>query len=426
MARILLGVSGGIAAYKSLELARLATLAGHGVRVLMTESATRFVGAASFEGIIGAPVLISEFERDPMRGAFPGDPQPEHDPIGHLELAANCDAFLVAPASANTIAKLAAGMADSMLTTSFLACAAPRLVAPAMNDRMYADAATQANLATLRERGVEVIEPDEGRLASRGEFGRGRLPDPARLLARVEAALPTGEPSLGRPAGPGHRRRHPRADRPGPLHRQPLQRPHGHRPRRRRGPARRRRDPDRRQRIPARARRRPPHRRRDRRPAGRGRPRGVPRQPRPPDGGRPGRLPGKRRRPTGKLKRQDSLDLHLEPTEDILASLAAARTTDQTIVGFAAEHGEEANRPSPRQARPQGRRPDRPKRRLRLQRSASRATNNAVTLIDETTETVVAQAPKDVIADAILERVDQLRSRTRSCAPTVSEPQGRE
>ena len=74
MARILLGVSGGIAAYKSLELARLATLAGHGVRVLMTETATKFVGAASFEGIVGAPVLISEFERDPMRGAFPGEP----------------------------------------------------------------------------------------------------------------------------------------------------------------------------------------------------------------------------------------------------------------------------------------------------------------------------------------------------------------
>ena len=97
MARILLGVSGGIAAYKSLELARLATLAGHGVRVLMTETATRFVGAASFEGIVGAPVLISEFERDPMRGAFPGEGEPGHDPIGHLELAANCDAFLVAP-----------------------------------------------------------------------------------------------------------------------------------------------------------------------------------------------------------------------------------------------------------------------------------------------------------------------------------------
>src|SRR5215475_12388723 len=195
MARVLLGVSGGIAAYKALELARLATLAGHGVRVLMTETATRFVGAASFEGTVGAPVLFSEFERDPMRGAFPGEAAPGHDPISHLELAANCDAFIVAPASANTLAKLAAGAADSMLTTSFLACAAPRLVAPAMNDRMYADAATQANLATLRERGVEVIEPDEGPLASRGEQGRGRLPEPAELLARLEAVLPAG----GRP-----------------------------------------------------------------------------------------------------------------------------------------------------------------------------------------------------------------------------------
>src|SRR3954470_22839017 len=193
MARLLLGVSGGIAAYKALELARLATVAGHGVRVLMTEGATRFVGAASFEGIVGAPVLLSEFEPDPLRGAFPGDPRPEHDPIGHLELASNCDAYLVAPASANTLAKLASGTADSMLTTSFLDCAAPRLVAPAMNDRMYGDAATQANLATLRERGIIVIEPDEGRLASRGEQGRGRLPEPAQLLARVEAELPAGD-----------------------------------------------------------------------------------------------------------------------------------------------------------------------------------------------------------------------------------------
>src|ERR671910_99780 len=191
MARILLGVSGGIAAYKALELARLATRAGHGVRVVMTPAATRFVGAASFEGIVGAPVLVDEFERDPMRGAFPGDQPPAHDPIGHLEVVANADAYLVAPASANTVAKLAAGIADSMLTTAFLACTAPRLVAPAMNDRMYRDAATQANLATLRERGVRVLDPDEGELASRGERGVGRLPDPQRLLAELEAAVPT-------------------------------------------------------------------------------------------------------------------------------------------------------------------------------------------------------------------------------------------
>jgi phosphopantothenoylcysteine decarboxylase / phosphopantothenate---cysteine ligase len=195
MARILLGVSGGIAAYKALELARLATRAGHGVRVLMTPAAKRFVGAASFEGIVGAPVLGDEFERDPLRGAFPGDPAPDHDPIGHLEVAANADAFLVAPASANTIAKLAAGIADSIVTTSFVACTAPRAVAPAMNDRMYADAATQENLQTLRKRGVRVIEPEEGALASRGEHGLGRLPSPERLLAEVEALLPSAEAS---------------------------------------------------------------------------------------------------------------------------------------------------------------------------------------------------------------------------------------
>src|SRR5512144_2212320 len=190
MARILLGVSGGIAAYKSLELARLATKEGHAVRVLMTPAAQRFIGAASFEGITGAPVLTDEFERDPARGAFPGDPLPEHDPIGHLELVANADAYLIAPASANTVAKLAAGIADSMITTSFLACAAPRLVAPAMNDRMFRDAATQANLATLRQRGTIVIEPEEGALASRGERGVGRLPEPRALLDAVEQAAP--------------------------------------------------------------------------------------------------------------------------------------------------------------------------------------------------------------------------------------------
>src|SRR3954452_281803 len=195
MARILLGVTGGIAAYKALGLGRLATRAGHSVRVLMTPTATRFVGAASFEGIVGAPVLIDEFERDPLRGAFPGDAVPDHDPIGHLAVAGNADAYLIAPASANTVAKLAAGVADSMVTTSFLATTAPRAVAPAMNDRMYGDAATQANLATLRERGVRVIDPEEGELASRGEHGVGRLPEPERLLAEVEGLV-------GTPSGP--------------------------------------------------------------------------------------------------------------------------------------------------------------------------------------------------------------------------------
>jgi phosphopantothenoylcysteine decarboxylase/phosphopantothenate--cysteine ligase len=190
MARILLGVSGGIAAYKAIEVARLATRAGHGVRVLMTPAATRFVGAATFEGIVGAPVLIDEFDRDPARGAYPGDAPPEHEPISHLELAERADAFLVAPASANTVAKLAAGICDSMLTTSFLACTAPRLVAPAMNERMYEAAATQESLETLRDRGITVIEPETGPLASRGEHGTGRLPAAERLLSEVETTLP--------------------------------------------------------------------------------------------------------------------------------------------------------------------------------------------------------------------------------------------
>ena len=408
MARVLLGVSGGIAAYKSLEFARLATVAGHGVRVVMTEAATRFVGAASFEGITGAPVLVSEFERDPLRGAFPGDPLPEHDPIGHLELAANCDAYLVAPASANTLAKLAAGMADSMLTSSFLACVAPRLLAPAMNGRMYADTATQANLATLRERGVAVIEPEEGPLASRGEFGKGRLPDPAHLLARVEAALPSGSrPWDG-------------------LHvlitaggtREPIDpvRFIGNRSSGRMGLA-----------LAAAAARRgaevtliaanvalpaPPGIRRI-------------------DVETADQLGGAARRlfqtsqvllmaaapadfrasevAKSKLKRQDTFDLHLLPTEDILASLAASRAEHQTIVGFAAEHGGEGI----------------DRARSKLSRKGAdlivlndisdpsigfESDQNAVTLIDKSSETVVPTASKDSIADTILERVDQLRA----------------
>lgn len=194
MAKILLGVSGGIAAYKAVEFVRLATAAGHVCRVLMTASARKFVGPDTFEGILGAPVLTSEFERDPMRGAFAGEDLPGHDPIGHLAVAESADVYLVAPASANTLAKLAAGQADSIVTTSFLACEAPRLVAPAMNNRMYEDAATRENLATLRSRGVDVIEPGEGSLASKGEYGVGRLPDPAELLNRVEGALAGGSP----------------------------------------------------------------------------------------------------------------------------------------------------------------------------------------------------------------------------------------
>src|SRR5215210_5675013 len=137
MARVLLGVSGGIAAYKALEFARLAMKAGHAVRVVQTEASQRFVGTASFAGITGAPVLTTEWERDPLRGAFPGDPLPEHEPLSHLELVHNADVFLIAPATANTLAKLAGGLADNLLTTAALACRRPIVVAPAMNDAMW-------------------------------------------------------------------------------------------------------------------------------------------------------------------------------------------------------------------------------------------------------------------------------------------------
>jgi phosphopantothenoylcysteine decarboxylase/phosphopantothenate--cysteine ligase len=200
VARILIGVSGGIAAYKAVEFARLATLAGHAVRVTMTESAKRFVGAATFEGIVGAPVLFDEFTRDPMGGTYPGDPAPEHDPISHLALVENADAFVIAPGSANTVAKLATGICDSLLTTSFLACTAPRLIAPAMNERMWEANATRSNVLLLRERGVEVMEPGEGALASRGERGKGRMPEPAAILEALDSLLAGGDVDLERTA----------------------------------------------------------------------------------------------------------------------------------------------------------------------------------------------------------------------------------
>jgi phosphopantothenoylcysteine decarboxylase/phosphopantothenate--cysteine ligase len=189
VSRLLLGVSGGIAAYKALEVVRLATDAGHAVRVIQTPSSRRFVGAASFAALSGAPVLSGTFERDPLRGSFPGDPLPDRDPAGHLALAGAADAFLIAPASANTIAKLAHGLADNLLTASALVARCPLILAPAMNDRMWEHPATRANLVQLRERGVIVLEPGTGRLATHGEWGAGRLPEPAMLLAAVETQL---------------------------------------------------------------------------------------------------------------------------------------------------------------------------------------------------------------------------------------------
>jgi phosphopantothenoylcysteine decarboxylase/phosphopantothenate--cysteine ligase len=409
MARILLGVSGGIAAYKSLELARLATLAGHGVRVTMTESAGRFVGAASFEGIVGAPVLVSEFDRDPMRGAFPGDPPPEHDPIGHLEVVANCDAYVIAPASANTIAKLAAGIADSMLTTSFLACSAPRLVAPAMNDRMYADPATRDNLATLQDRGVVVIEPGEGLLASRGESGRGRLPDPADLLERVEAVLPAGNrpwDGLRVLVTAGGTRE--------PI--DPV-RFLGNRSSGRMGLA-----------LAAAAARRGADVTLIAANVALREPAGVRRidvettaqlaeaaraefpschlllMAAAPADFRAGEVAG------DKLQREgEGLELHLEPTEDVLAGLAAARDAGQTIVGFAAEHGGGVERAREKLSRKGAD--------LIVLNDVSDpaigfdSPDNAVTLLDPSGEAEIPRSSKDEIAERILDRVDSLRGK---------------
>jgi phosphopantothenoylcysteine decarboxylase / phosphopantothenate---cysteine ligase len=192
MPRILLGVSGGIAAYKALEFIRLATAAEHSVRVVQTPTSGRFVGEASFAALSGAPVLVDEFESDPARGAFPGQEIPAHQPLSHLELVANADVYLIAPASANTLAKLAAGLADNLLTSCALAATCPIVVAPAMNNHMYEHPSTQANIELLRARGVRVLEPCVGRLASRGEHGVGRLPEPERLLGACEEILAEG------------------------------------------------------------------------------------------------------------------------------------------------------------------------------------------------------------------------------------------
>jgi phosphopantothenoylcysteine decarboxylase / phosphopantothenate---cysteine ligase len=202
MSRILLGVSGGIAAYKALEFVRLATAAGHAVRVVQTPNSRRFIGEASFAALTGAPVLVSEFERDPARGAFPDQAPPTHEPLSHLELVANADVYLIAPASANTIAKLAAGLAEDLLGSCALAAGCPVVLAPAMNNRMYEHAATRANLRTLAERGVSIVEPGVGRLASRGEQGVGRLAEPAQLLDACEAEIARGEAERAADTGP--------------------------------------------------------------------------------------------------------------------------------------------------------------------------------------------------------------------------------
>lgn len=162
--KVLLGVTGCIAAYKACEVLRALQKAGADVQVVMTAAATEFVGPQTFAALSGHPVATTLF----------GDMA---DAIPHIRLAEGCDAFLIAPCTADVLAKLACGIADDLLTSTALACTAPLMVAPAMNVHMYENAATQANIAVLEARGVHVLTPTSGRLAC-GEVGAGKLPDP--------------------------------------------------------------------------------------------------------------------------------------------------------------------------------------------------------------------------------------------------------
>lgn len=169
---VLLGVTGCIAAYKSCEILRGLQKAGVRVKVVMTKNACEFVGPTTFRALTHEPVAIDTF------GDGPGDP------IHHVSLAEECDLFLIAPCTANVLARMAAGIADDLLSTTALACTAPIAVAPAMNVHMYEAVATQHNIQVLASRGVHFIEPGEGYLAC-GDVGRGRLADPADIVASV-------------------------------------------------------------------------------------------------------------------------------------------------------------------------------------------------------------------------------------------------
>jgi phosphopantothenoylcysteine decarboxylase/phosphopantothenate--cysteine ligase len=174
MARVVLGVTGGIAAYKAADLARLLVKAGHEVTPILTDEAETFVTAKTFEALA---------RREVPRELYP-----------HL---VSGDLLVIAPLSANTLAKLAHGLADSVLTQAALAFEGPVLAAPAMNPRMWAHPATRENVARLRERGVVLVGPDEGELAE-GEWGVGRMSEPDEIFRRVEAIIERGGQLTGK------------------------------------------------------------------------------------------------------------------------------------------------------------------------------------------------------------------------------------
>lgn len=184
--KVLLGVTGCIAAYKACEVLRALQKAGADVQVVMTAAAAEFVGPQTFAALSGHPVGTALF----------GDTA---DAIPHIRLAEGCDAFLIAPCTADVLAKLACGIADDLLTSTALACTAPVMVAPAMNVHMYENAATQANIAVLEQRGVHVLAPTSGRLAC-GDVGAGKLPEPSAIAEALLALLDarSARPLVGR------------------------------------------------------------------------------------------------------------------------------------------------------------------------------------------------------------------------------------
>ena len=169
---VLLGVTGSIAAYKAAELASALVKQHADVHVIMTQNGTRFIHPITFETLTGNKCITDTFDRN-----FQFE-------VEHIALAKKADLALVAPATANVIAKLAHGLADDMLTTTLLACTCPVMIAPAMNTRMYENPATQDNIAALKRYGMEMIEPAEGRLAC-GDVGKGKFPDPADILELI-------------------------------------------------------------------------------------------------------------------------------------------------------------------------------------------------------------------------------------------------
>lgn len=180
---VLIGISGCIAAYKACEITRGLQKAGVRVKVVMTEHATHFVDPLTFRALTHEPVGLGLFD----------NPQ---DPIHHISLAQEADLFLIAPCTANVMAKVAHGIADDLLTTTALATTAPIMIAPAMNVHMYENIATQDNMRTLKERGFTFIEADDGYLAC-GDVGKGRLADPEYIVEQVLAQLQTEDLQLG-------------------------------------------------------------------------------------------------------------------------------------------------------------------------------------------------------------------------------------